>query len=148
MARSGSHLHERIAMAPTKLSALAWGLGLTWGVLAPVGLQAAEFSDEATALPVAPDAVRLEFHSGFRTVQYYSGSSLKSLAAFYLKEMAARGWEHDESKAKVEAELIELTFKHGDAEAEIEIKQGSKDVRVSFDTEVARRRVRPPPDPG
>src|SRR5262249_15132651 len=62
-------------------------------------------------------------------------SPLKSLAAFYLKEMAFRGWEHDESAASIESDSIKLKFKHGKAWVQVDLRQSSREVRVSLDCE-------------
>ena len=96
-------------------------------------LIAAEFSAEATALPYPPDARELEFTAWAGDINYQSQSSLKSLAEFYLKEMIERGWELDEEEVDIEDDSIELTFKHGEAEVELDLRQWSKEVRVSLD---------------
>ncbi|HZN32956.1 MAG TPA: hypothetical protein VFB80_04025 [Pirellulaceae bacterium] len=49
--------------------------------------------------------------------------------------MASRGWQHDEAAAVVEEETIKLTFKHERANVKVELRQGSKEVRVSLDCE-------------
>lgn len=86
----------------------------------------AEFSDEAIALPFPPDAKELEFVAWAGDIKYTSQSPIKSLAAFYLKEMVARGWEHDESAAKVEPESIDLKFKHGKSEVKAQFGSGRR----------------------
>src|SRR5262245_46806763 len=96
-------------------------------------LPAAEFSDEATALPFPPDARELEFVAWAGDIKYTSQSPLKSLAAFYLKEMASRGWEHDELAAEIEKDSIKLKFKHGRTTVKVDLRQGSKEVHVSLD---------------
>lgn len=112
---------------------IAWGFA--FALAAGGAALAAEFSDEATALPFPPDTRALKFSASFGDIEYTSGSSLNSLAAFYLKEMASRGWEHDESKAEVDDDSIELVFKHGESEVEVSLSQRSKEVKVSIDTD-------------
>src|SRR5262245_51485330 len=94
---------------------------------------AAEFSPEAMALPFPPDARELEFVAWAGDINYKSGSPLQSLAAFYLKEMASRGWEHDESAAAIDDDSIKLTFKHDKSKVELALRQSSKEVGVSLD---------------
>jgi len=95
-----------------------------------------EFSAYAKALPFPPDARELEFDATFDDITFTSRSSLASLAAFYRKEMAKRGWQEDASAAVVEDDSIELTFKHGGAGVEIELDQWSDEaVEVSMDCE-------------
>ena len=65
-----------------------------------------------------PTPGSLEFVAWTRDINYKSQSPLKSLAAFYLKEMASRGWEHDESAAAIENDSIKLTFKHDGVEGQ------------------------------
>ena len=96
-------------------------------------VRAADFSDEATALPFPPDAQELAFTAWSRDISFISPSPLKSVAAFYLKEMAARGWELDESAVRVEDDRIKLLFKHDSAKVEISMRQSSKAVEVDFD---------------
>lgn len=110
---------------------VAWVVALVSNGLA----RQAEFSDEATALPFPPDTKDLEFTAWSGDIKYTSQSPLKALAAFYLKEMATRGWEHDEAAAKVEQDSIKLKFKHGKSEVKIDFRQGSKEVRVDLDCE-------------
>lgn len=98
-------------------------------------LHAADFSDEATALPFPPDAQELEFTAWSGDISYKSQSPLKSLAAFYVKEMTGRGWTHDESAAKVEDDRIKLLFKHGASKIEVSLRQSSKAVDVDLDCE-------------
>ncbi|MEQ8790901.1 MAG: hypothetical protein RIC55_31855 [Pirellulaceae bacterium] len=98
------------------------------------GLRGAEFSDEAAALPFPPDASELEFVAWTGDINFNSRSPLKSLAAFYLKEMAQRGWELDASDVDIDDDSIELNFKHGAATLEARFSQSSKEVRVRIDT--------------
>ena len=98
-------------MNKTKCFALSMALALTVALQARAN-QPAEFSAEATALPFPPDARELEFVAWAGDIKYNSHSPLKSIAAFYLHEMAVRGWEHDESAASVEEDSIKLKFKH------------------------------------
>jgi len=127
--------HRRQIMTRTGLVIL--GIALTLGFAGGHGgsLKAAEFSAEATALPFPPDAKEVEFAPRFGDIKYTSASPLKSLAAFYLKEMAARGWQHDEAAAVLEDETIKLTFKHEAALVKVELKQWSKEVHISLDCE-------------
>jgi len=122
-------------MTQTRLTFLSIGFALTFAAISPCDLAAAEFSAEATALPFPADARELEFVAWARDINFSSASPLKSLAAFYLKEMAARGWEHDESQAEIDDDSIELTFKHGAAEVTVDLSQWSKEVKVSLDCE-------------
>jgi len=110
-------------------------LAFTFGFMEARGQKVAEFSAEATALPFPADARNLEFVAWTRDIKFNSNSPLKSIAAFYLKEMASRGWEHDESAAVVENEKIDLTFKHGGVKVEVELRQWSKEVRADLDCE-------------
>lgn len=111
---------------------LLFGLAL---VLAGAGgLMAAEFSDQALALPFPPDAKEIEFAANFGDVKFSSASPLMSLAAFYLKEMGSRGWQHDDAAAVVEEEAIKLTFKHEAARVKLELRKwSSKEVKASLD---------------
>lgn len=96
---------------------------------------AVEFSSQATALPFPPDARKVEFDATFGDIEYVSGSSLPSLADFYRREMAKRGWTEDESSAESDDESMTLVFEH-DARVEIELDQDSDDeVGVSLDCE-------------
>jgi hypothetical protein len=97
-------------------------------------VSAADFSDEAAALPYPPDASGLEFTAWAGDIEFRSDSPLKSLAEFYLKQMAARGWELDESDVDIDDDAIELNFKHGDASVEVRFSQSSKEVRVRIDS--------------
>src|SRR5689334_21669584 len=116
------------------LSILAATFVVAWTVaFVSIGVAVqAEFSDEAITLPYPPDAKELEFTAWSGDIKYTSQSPLKSLAAFYLKEMAARGWEHDDAAAKVEPESIDLKFKHGNSEVKAQFRQWSKEVRISL----------------
>src|SRR5262245_36288075 len=99
-------------MGVNKIAPVRIAVALMLAVWGTNTVAAAEFSAEAMALPFPPDARELEFVAWAGDIQYKSQSSLKSLAAFYLKEMALRGWEHDESAAAIEDDSIKLTFKH------------------------------------
>ncbi|MEX2138609.1 MAG: hypothetical protein WD894_05070 [Pirellulales bacterium] len=122
-------------MAKTTLVGLSIALAFTLASAGTCELAAAEFSAEVTALPFPPDARELEFVAWAEDINYKSQSPLKSLAAFYLKEMAARGWEHDESAAEIDEDSIELTFKHGGSKVELDLSQWSKEVHISLDCE-------------
>jgi hypothetical protein len=122
-------------MVKTKLAVAALAFVLTSTIMRPGDPIAAEFSAEATALPFPPDARDLEFVAWTRNVKFNSHSPLNSLAAFYLKEMAARGWQHDEPAAKIDKDSIKLKFKHDQSEVELSLSQWSKEVRVSLDCE-------------
>jgi hypothetical protein len=122
-------------MAEIRLAIVSIALAFTFAVLGKQDMAAAEFSAAATALPFPPDARELEFVAWTKDVKYKSHSPLLSLAAFYLKEMALRGWEHDESAAKIDADSIKLKFQHGVAKVELSLSQWSKEVRVSLDCE-------------
>src|SRR5262245_10060231 len=110
-------------------------LEVVLGVALVAQTSAADFSAEATALPFPPDAKAIEFQPNFGDINYTSASPLKSLAALYLKEMPARGWQHDEGAAVVEDETIMLTFKHEAASVKVELRQSSKEVKVTLDCE-------------
>jgi hypothetical protein len=120
-------------MAAIRLTVASLAFALLLGLTDTSKVRAAEFSDEAMALPFPPDAQLLEFTAWSRDISYTSPSPLKSLAAFYLKEMANRGWEHDESAARVEDDRIKLVFKHDNVKVEISLRQSSKGVEVDFD---------------
>jgi hypothetical protein len=121
-------------MAETRLAVLTIGIFLAVALaISPDDSAAAEFSAEAVALPFPPDARKLVFVAWAGDIKYYSRSPLKSLAAFYLKEMAIRGWEHDESAVEIDKDSIELTFKNGKVKVELDFRQGSKDVSVRLD---------------
>ena len=122
-------------MARTRLVIIGIALAFTFACVPGGRLPAAEFSAEATALPFPPDAKDVEFAPRFGDIKYTSASLLKSLAAFYLKEMPARGWQHDEAAAVIEDETIKLTFKHEAALVKVELKQWSKEVHISLDCE-------------
>lgn len=113
---------------------LAWFL-LASGQWASGDTAVAEFRDEATALPFPPDARELTFTTWTERIKYKSQSPLKSLAAFYLQEMAKRGWEHDASEVEIEDDSIKLLFRHGEAEVELDLSQRSKAIHVSLDTD-------------
>jgi hypothetical protein len=94
-----------------------------------------EFSSQATALPFPPDARELEFDATFDGIEYKSGSSLDSLAAFYRREMTKRGWTEDAESFERDEETITLVFEH-DARVEIELDQYSDEVvSVELDCE-------------
>ncbi len=96
---------------------------------------AAEFSDEAIALPFPPDTQNLQFVAWSGDIKLESQSPLKSLAAFYLTEMASRGWQHDDSAFEMDDDSIELTFRHEPSKVEIDLSQWSKEVRIRMDCE-------------
>lgn len=94
------------------------------------------FSADVKALPFPPDAREVEFDETFEDVEYVSSSPLRALGVFYRAQMAARGWEEDRDEASVDADSIELTFRHGDAEAVVELDRDSDgEVDVSIDVE-------------
>lgn len=119
-------------MPLTRMAVFGFALAL---VVGGGELCAAEFSAEASALPFPPDAREIKFAPQFGDINYTSASPLKALAAFYLKELGSRGWQHEEAAAVVEDEKITLTFKHEAAAVKVELRQGSKEVRVSLDCE-------------
>ena len=89
-------------MAEIRFSVRTVGFALAAALaICPGGSAAAEFKPEAVALPFPPDARELEFVGWTGGISYKSHSPLKSLGAFYLKEMVARGWEHDEAAAEI-----------------------------------------------
>ena len=51
------------------------------------------------------------------------------------KNFLSRGWTEDESAAEIEADAVELTFKHDEAQIEMEFDADSDGVDVSFDCE-------------
>jgi hypothetical protein len=121
-------------MARSTIATINLVLALTFFVAGPGNsVAAAEFSSEATALPFPPDARELEFVAWAGDIKFKSHSPLKSLAAFYLKEMVARGWEHDESSAVIESNSIKLTFKHDGVKVKLDLSQSSKEVNVSLE---------------
>src|ERR1041385_8688983 len=120
-------------MAKFPPPAIFFALALVFTVATAADAQTAEFSPEATALPFPPDARELEFVAWAGDINYKSNSPLKSLAAFYLKERASRGWEHDDLAAAIDDDSIKLTFKHGKSKVELALRQSSKEVRVSLD---------------
>lgn len=122
-------------MAKFRLAAVGFAIALVLAGPAFRDSLAAEFSAEAAALPFPPDARELEFVAWTGDIKFVSQSPLKSLAAFYLKEMANRGWEHDESAAVMEGETIKLRFRHDKAVVQLELRQRSKEVRVELDCE-------------
>jgi hypothetical protein len=85
----------------------------------------ATFSPLAKALPFPPDAREVELDATFDDIEFTSGSSLASLAAFYRQQMQRRGWEEDPSSAKADEESVELTFKHDGVQVVIELDQQS-----------------------
>jgi len=127
-------LEEGCVMAETRIAVLTVGLLLALALaIGPADSCAAEFSTEAAALPFPPDARKVEFVAWAGDIKYYSGSPMKSLAAFYLEQMAARGWEHDASAVEIDDDSIELTFKHGNVKVELDLSQRSKEVSVRLD---------------
>ncbi|TWT72754.1 hypothetical protein Pla123a_40530 [Posidoniimonas polymericola] len=95
----------------------------------------AEFSPAVTRLPYPPDTYDLRFTAWSGDIQFNSHSPLKSLAAFYLREMADRGWRLDESEVEVDDDSIELLFTHDSAEVDLRLSQWSKEVRARLDCE-------------
>lgn len=89
----------------------------------------------AKALPYPSDARDLKFNATFGMIDFKSGSSLKALAAFYLREMAKRGWIEDESEASMKEDSVELTFRAASGKFELELDQSSDYVDVSIDTD-------------
>ena len=89
----------------------------------------------AKALPYPPDAREIRFNTTFGTIDFKSGSSLKALAAFYLRELTKRGWVENQSKATVEEDSIELVFAGAGGELELELDESSDYVDVSIDTD-------------
>jgi hypothetical protein len=122
-------------MSKFRFAVVGIALALTFFCTEALGQKTAEFSAEAIALPFPPDARNLEFVAWTRDIKFNSSSPLKSIAAFYLNEMASRGWEHDESAAVVEAETIKLTFNHGKVKIEVGLRQWSKEVKANLDCE-------------
>jgi hypothetical protein len=122
-------------MSKFRFAVVGIALAFTFFCTETPGQKTAEFSAEAMALPFPPDARNLEFVAWTRDIKFNSSSPLKSIAAFYLKEMASRGWEHDESAAVVESESIKLTFKHGKVKVEVGLSQWSKEVKANLDCE-------------
>lgn len=123
-------------MAGTRALALALGCTLSLTLTGSFNeVFSAEFSNAVTSLPYPPDAKELEFTAWSGDIQYTSQSPLKSLAAFYLKEMATRDWELDESEVEIDDDSIELQFVHDDSQVELRLSQWSKMVRVRLDCE-------------
>jgi hypothetical protein len=122
-------------MAATRLTVVSTALAFVFAVVGFSDLRAADFSNEATALPFPADAQELEFVAWSGDITYTSQSPLRSLAAFYFKEMTSRGWELDESAVKVEDDRIGLTFRYGKVEVEVKLRQSSKQVDVDLDCE-------------
>ena len=120
-------------MSPFKSTVLTLGLVLSLTLLVHCDVSAAEFSAEATALPYPPDARELEFVAWAGDINYNSHSPLKSLAAFYLNEMAKRGWQLDDSDLEIDDDSIELNFNHDDVKVKVRLSQWSKEVRVRLD---------------
>ncbi len=121
-------------MVGIRLSVLTVGFALALALATFSGdAVAAESSAEAAALPFPPDARELEFVAWARYINFQSQSPLKSLAAFYLKEMAERGWDLDESEVEIDEDSIELTFKKGKAKVDLDLRQWSKEVRARMD---------------
>lgn len=100
----------------------------------PAAAEEIEFSSQATALPFPPDTRSLEFDATFGDIEYVCGSSMASLADFYRREMAKRGWTEDAESAESDEDSMTLVFEH-DARVEIELDQGSDESRVSIDCE-------------
>ena len=90
---------------------------------------------DVKALPYPPDAREIDFNVTAGMIDFESGSSLKALAAFYLREMAKRGWIENEDKATMEEDSVELVFEAADATFELELDQRSDYVDVSIDTD-------------
>ena len=95
-----------------------------------------EFSPLASDLPIAPDALGLEFDLTFDDVEYLSQSSLATLADFYRREMTERGWQENLDELDIDDDSIDLVFNHDDASVELNLYQRSDgEVTVSMDCE-------------
>ncbi|MEM9354495.1 MAG: hypothetical protein AAGA92_15930, partial [Planctomycetota bacterium] len=105
----------------------------TIAAIAAPAARAAEFDNKATSLPFPPDAEKIEFTDWTGGIEYQSRSPLKSLAAFYLKEMTDRGWGLDPDDMEIDDETIELVFSQGEASVEAEFSQESGYVEVELD---------------
>lgn len=114
------------------------GIAVSAGFAMPLAAQTKEFSAQAEAIPFPPDAREVEFDATFKDIEFESGSSLASLAAFYRAEMQARGWTEDAGAAEADEESAEMTFTHDGAKVVIEL-DGDEDeedpVSVSMDCE-------------
>ncbi len=108
---------------------VAMAFGITGSVTA------AEFSAEAAALPFPPDARKLEFTAWSGDISFETRSTLNAVVAFYLREMPKRGWQLDKSEVEVDDDDIELVFRHGEAEVEMDFRGRSSKTAVSFDCE-------------
>jgi hypothetical protein len=94
--------------------------------------QEIEFTTDARKLPFPKDARQLQFDATFGDIELVSGSSLAALTKFYRTEMARRGWQ--EAESKLDNDSVEITFKHGEAQVELDLDQRSDGVRVSMDS--------------
>lgn len=94
-----------------------------------------EIALHAKALPYPKDAREIEFRATFGMIEFKSGSSLNALAAFYMRELAKRGWSELPDEASMDDESIELVFESGEAEFELDLDQSSDYVTVRIDTD-------------
>ena len=92
-----------------------------------------EFVPEVRRLPFPRDTRKIEFSDNFEEVEFKTSMPLDQLSAFYFLEMTRRGWEMTDND--IEDDEIDITFKHGDAEVEIEMEESSKGVEVSIECE-------------
>ncbi len=90
-----------------------------------------EFSDDARKLPFPTDTRDLQFDATFGDIELSSGKSMSELSKFYRTEMARRGWNEVEKDR--DEESIEVTFKHGNAQVELELDQEDDGTDVSLD---------------
>ena len=94
-----------------------------------------EVNGQAKALPYPPDAEELQFTAWAETVEFVSPSKFKAVAAFYLNEMASRGWELDPAESEVNDDSADLLFRAGKLAVEMRISQWSDETRVRMDCE-------------
>ncbi|BBO32317.1 hypothetical protein PLANPX_1929 [Lacipirellula parvula] len=119
-------------------SALVIAVGvaaLSPSAIAQNATESATFSPQAEALPFPLDAREVEFDATFDDIEYRSSSSLPSLAAFYRKELASRGWSLEDNSAVVEDDAVEMTFFHDGYQIDVDLDQRSDDVAVSIECE-------------
>jgi len=85
-------------------------------------------------VPVPTDAADIEHDADTGDISFSSPSDVQTLVKFYRQEMAALGWQEDESGALVTDALGSLDFTRGDAAASLMILNVGDNSLVSIST--------------
>ena len=118
--------------APTATSAPT--LEPTVIVEPPQASPTASAGANALGLPIAEDAVDLTSDPESGDIDYSSPSDVKTLAEFYRTQLAAAGWQEDESGAMVSDAIGSLDFTKGDATLSLAILNVGGDSKVAITT--------------